>query len=412
METIFVFIAFALGLILGKFIFGKKEETNHLKEELLKKEIIISTKEQENKDLTAKYAGEQKLREMAEKFNKEREAVFENIAQKILDEKVKNFNEQATTSFSPLQQDVKNFREKLEKLEEANKMGQVELKKEIGDVLNLNNTLQQQALDLTTAIKGKSTIRGAWGEVSLLNILEQAGLRKNIDFSDQESKENHRLDILLKLPNNNRLVIDAKTTCKHYLDYSSCQEEEQKKKFLKAHIEDIKTTIDNLAKKEYYKDIQDPKGETFRPDFTLMFVNPQSALECALREDKTLLNYAWQHSVLLVCHDTLINTIEIIKKLWNIENRYLQMEETIDLIQKLNNKFTDFLTNMAKAEESANNSVENIRIARGHIDGDKGAILPLINQIQKTYHSKELSEDSAKKIAKAGYDYDGKGSKI
>ena len=90
METIFIFIAIAVGIIIGKFIFGKKEETSHLKEELSKKDTLIAAKEQENKELTAKYAGEQKIREMIESLNKEREAVFENIAQKVLEAKVAN----------------------------------------------------------------------------------------------------------------------------------------------------------------------------------------------------------------------------------------------------------------------------------------------------------------------------------
>lgn len=410
MEIIIFCAALAIGIILGKFIFNKANETKFLKEELSKKDTIIASKELENKNLTAQCAGEQKLREMIETLNKEKEAVFENIAQKVLETKVANFNEQAKISFSPLQQDVKNFRDKLEKLEEANKMGQVELKKEIGDVLNLNNNLQQQALDLTKALKGDPTTKGAWGEMSLLNILENAGLKSGIDFFEQKAKENHRLDILLKLPNNNRLVIDAKTNFKHYMDYCASQDEEQKKEFLQNHIKDIKDTITDLSKKEYPKDIQDTKGETFRPDFTLMFVNPQSALECALTEDRTLLNYAWQQNILLVCHDTLINTIEIIKKLWNIENQYNQMQETIDLIQKLNDKFTDFLTKFADAEEKAKTCLKAIEIARGHINGDKGAILPLVNQIQKTYHSKELSKDSNIAITKAGYSYTGKGN--
>lgn len=410
METIFIFIAIAVGLILGKFIFGKTAETDHLKEELSKKETLIAAKEQENKDLTAKYAGEQKLRELMESLSKEREAVFENIAQKVLEAKVANFNEQAKISWTPLQQDVKNFREKLEKLEEANKLGQVELKKEIGDVLNLNNTLQQQALDLTKAIKGDPGAKGAWGEMTLFNLLENAGLQKNIDFFEQSVQGAHRFDILLKLPNNNYLIIDSKTTFEHYMNYSSCQDEEQKNKFLQNHIKDIKDTITELSKKEYPKDIKDPKGETYRPDFTLMFVNPQSALECALKADKTLLNFAWKNNILLVCHDTLINTIEIIKKLWNIETQYAQMQDTIDLIKKLNGVFTYFLAQFAEVEEKAKNCLDAIKIARGHIDGDKGSILPLVNQIQKTYHAPEISKDNARIIAKAGYNYDGKGS--
>ena len=410
MEILFIFIALATGIIIGKFIFGKTGETQILKEELAKKDTLIAAKEQENKDLTAKCAGEQKQREMLETLNKEREAVFENIAQKILDEKVKNFNEQAKTSFTPLQQDVKNFREKLEKLEEANKMGQVELKEGIKDVLNLNNTLQQQALDLTKAIKGDPTAKGAWGEATLFNILENAGLQKNIDFFEQSVHGEHRFDILLKLPNNNYLIIDSKTTFEHYMNYTACQDEEQKKKFLENHIKDIKDTIKDLSGKEYPKDIKDPNGETFRPDFTLMFVNPQSALECALKADNTLFNFAWKNNILLVCHDTLINTIEIVKKLWNIENQYAQMQDTIDLIKKMNSEFTYFLTSFAKVEESAKNCLETIKVARGHIDGDKGALLPLVNQIQKTYHAPEISKDNARIIAKAEYDYNGKGN--
>lgn len=410
MEIIIFCAALAIGLIFGKFIFGRTNETQHLKEELFKKDTLIASKEEENKFLTAKCASEQKQREMIEIFNKERENTFKTIAQEILEAKVANFNEQAKISWTPLQQDVRNFREKLEQLEEANKMGQVELKKEIGDVLNLNNALQQQALDLTKAIKGDPTAKGAWGEATLFNLLEGAGLKSGIDFFEQSVHGAHRFDILLKLPNNNYLIIDSKTTFEHYMNYSTCQDEEQKKKFLKAHIDDIKDTVKDLAGKEYPKDIKDPQGQTFRPDFTLMFVNPQSALECALKADNTLFNYAWKNNILLVCHDTLINTIEIVKKLWNIENQYNQMQDTIELIKGLNIKFTHFLAQFADVEEKAKNCLKAIEIARGHIDGDKGAILPLVNQIQKTYQAPQISKDNARSIAKANYDYDGKGS--
>lgn len=431
--TISLILAFALGLAVGmlayRFILDKKHtgegelknalsakeaEASLLKELVSKKDIELDAKNNQITELSKLSAVAtqqlQTIETLKKEFEQDRERIFKAISQEVLESKVKNFNEQAKTSLSPIEQDIKNFREKVEKLEEANKLGQQLLRQEIENIVKVSGTLQENTVNLTSAIKGDPGTKGVWGEITLFNILERAGLKSGVDFLAQKTEGKHRFDILLKLPQDKWIIIDSKTTFENYMNFVSEQDVSAKQNYLKAHVSDIKKTIDELSKKEYHADIKDAQGRVLRPDFTLMFVNPESALDAALKSDNTLLSYAWNRNIVLVSADTLINTVEIVRRIWNIERQQQEMEDVVNLIKKLNQKFTYFLAQFSAVELKAKDCLEAIGVARGHIDGDSGAILPVINEIQKTYRAPEIPKNNQLLVEKCGYDYSGKGA--
>ena len=415
-DTLSFFIGLAAGVTSGVVLFkiftknSSPADVGYFKDELAKKQKTLEEKELKINDLTSAQAALNAQVETIEKLQKDFEEhqknAIKNLAQEILENKIKSLGEQAKTEFSPLRQDITAFRAKLENLEQTNRDGQEKLKQEIKDIISFSGTLKETANDLTAALKGDPATKCMWGEVTLANLLERAGLQKEIDYLEQYPEGRHRLDVLLKLPQNKWLVIDSKTTFTNYMNYAAAKDEEEKQNYLTAHIKDIRDTIKDLSSKKYYQDAQNPKSAVLDTDFVLMFVNPPAALDSALNADVELISEAWKKGVLLVSAPTLVNTIEIVKRIWNIEKQREDMQQVVDLIKKLNVKFTNFLNQFSIASNRLEEASKALQTARGHIDGDKGAILPVINEIQITYQT-EIADNGA--IAKAGFDYDGKG---
>ncbi len=415
-DTLSFFIGLAAGVIGGVVLFkiftknSSPADVGYFKDELAKKQKTLEEKELKINELTSAQAAlnaqVQTIEKLQKDFEEHQKNAIKNLAQEILENKIKSLGEQAKTEFSPLRQDITTFRAKLETLEQTNRDGQEKLKQEIKDIISFSGTLKETANDLTAALKGDPATKCMWGEVTLANLLERAGLQKEIDYLEQYPEGRHRLDVLLKLPQNKWLVIDSKTTFTNYMNYAAAKDEEEKQNYLAAHIKDIRDTIKDLSSKKYYQDAQNPKSAVLDTDFVLMFVNPPAALDSALNSDVELISEAWKKGVLLVSAPTLINTIEIVKRIWNIEKQREDMQQVVDLIKKLNVKFTNFLNQFSVASNRLEEASKALQTARGHIDGDKGAILPVINEIQTTYQT-EIADNGA--IAKAGFDYDGKG---
>lgn len=337
------------------------------------------------------------------------QAQFSELASKILEDKSKGLEAKNSEALRPLALHLESFVKKVADMERQNTAVQARLEKGLSDVIKSTEKIDQSAVHLTNAIKGESIVRGSWGEETLKRILDAAGMKEGLDYYQQVSDEGKRVDVQVALPGERWIVVDSKTIFNHYVQYFNAQNPKEKEAFLNEHVKDVKKTIKDLSSKKYYKKFQ-AEGDKVQPDYTLMFVYPESALLAAVEADPEILNEAWKNNIALVSATSLMSTLKMVSKLWDIDKQHEYMEDLKEDILKLVEKFNDFLVNFARAENAVSSAADAVKVARGHIDGNRGAFLPVAQRIVEIYEV-PLTKDNARLLKRMNYEYTGNKSK-
>src|SRR6266567_6623283 len=222
-------------------------------------------------------------------------AQFQALAGEILDQKSKAFAEESHKDLgnvlSPLRDQIKEFREKVEQAQSDSKDGVTTLRTLIGNLGTMNQQLSEEARNLSTALRGSAKAQGDWGEFILRDLLDKAGLREGDEYKFQqsftgiESEEGDRTrtvrtDVLLYLPGGRHLIIDSKVSLNAYTDCVNAVTDEARKAALKLHVSSVRGHIAGLAKAGYHR-LPDLEA----PDFVVMFVSIEPAFLMALQAD-------------------------------------------------------------------------------------------------------------------------------
>ena len=271
----------------------------------------------QNDELNRRLEEQVKEQEVAQKQMQEK---FENLANKILEQKSAKFTEANKENLKhvlePLDKDIKEFRKKIEDMHEKDVSQHASMKEFLGNLQNAQTQLSEEARNLTTALKGDSKKQGDWGEFILERTLEASGLEKGREFSMQETFDRQRPDAIIRLPEERAIVVDAKVSLTAYERFISEIDEEERKKALKEHLQSVKKHIDELSEKDY------PAIEKINtPDFVLLFVPVEPAFGEALRADPNLYQYAFEKKIVLVTSTTLMATIKTVANLWKLEKQ-------------------------------------------------------------------------------------------
>ena len=337
-------------------------------------------------------------------------AQFADLASKILEEKSKGLENKTSETLRPLALQLEGFVKRVSDMERITSEKQARLEKGLYDVIESTKKVDQSAVSLANAIKGEAIVRGSWGEEALKHILDSAGMKAGVDYFEQVSEEGKRVDVQIALPGNRWIVVDSKTIFNHYVSYYNETDTQKKAEYLAAHVKDVKKTIRDLSSKKYYEKFQE-MGEKVQPDYTLMFVYPESALLAAVSEDAEVLNEAWKNNIALVSATSLMSALKMVSKLWDIDKQHEYMDDFKEDVVKLLEKFNDFLVNFAKTENAVLNAADAVKVARGHIDGNKGAILPLVQRMIDVYEA-PVTKDSARLLKRMKYDYNGSKKRV
>ena len=332
-------------------------------------------------------------------------AQFVAVAQQVLDEKTKGLDTANLKTLAPLKEAFDGFVKKVADMEDKTGRAQSRLETKLEEVIKSTAKIDESAIHLTNAIKGESIVRGSWGEETLKRILDVAGMKEGVDYFQQVAEEGKRVDVQIGLPGDRWIVVDSKTLFNHYMRYFNAQDPKEKEAALAEHVKDVKKTIKDLSAKKYYKKFQE-QGDKVQPDYTLMFVYPESALLAAVEAEPDILSEAWKNNIALVSATSLMSTLKMVSRLWDIDKQHEYMDDLKEDILKLMEKFNDFLINFAKAENAITNAAEAVKIARGHIDGNKGAFLPTAQRIVDVYEV-PVTKDNARLLKRMNYDYSG-----
>ncbi len=369
------------------------EITEDLKKSQLEKEALIATKtrlgtELKNSELKL-VENKKELDKIQEKFTKE----FENLANKILDEKSSKFTEQnklnITSILNPLKEKIEVFEKKVSESQKESIGMHSALKEQLNSLKNLNIQMSKEAINLTKALKGDSKTQGDWGETQLEILLEKANLAKDIHFTTQGGyrDEEGRLkkpDFIINLPDNRHLIVDSKVSLTNYEAYFNEEDEKQKGVYLKKHIESIRKHIKELSDKKY-----ESLYEINSPDYVLMFVPIEPAYLLALSNNNQLYLEALDKNVVLVSTSTLLATLSTVSSMWRQENQKKNVLEIANQAGRLYDQFVNLTDDLIKVGNQ-------LKTVQGSYDISMKKLTGKGNLIKKVEKIKELGAKTSK----------------
>lgn len=306
---------------------AKSSELSALTDDLTQIRAQLNASLQENTQLqTQQDEREDRHLEQIKLLNETRENLkkeFENLANKIFEDKSKSFATTSQTSLEvllkPFREQITGFQTRVNEVHSESIKGNTALEKEIQKVLEIGLEMNSQASNLTVALKGDKKTVGNWGEAQLERTLELAGLQAGEHYESQalyKDGEGKRKfpDFVIKLPDNKNLVIDSKVSLIDYDRAIGATTDEARVIALNAHAQAVRNHIDDLASKDYANLIG-----IGSPDFVLMFMPIEPAYIEAMKHSNGLFNYGYQKGVVMVSHTTLMPILRTVANLWMIE---------------------------------------------------------------------------------------------
>jgi DNA recombination protein RmuC len=418
MDYIALIIVIIIGAIVGFFIATSRKGSNEgllaengfLKSELdeKKKELEKAREEvnQANQRIATsieKFKSQEEklttLKDELENINKKYTTEFENIANKILEEKTQKFTDQNKTNLdtilTPLRERITEFSEKVEKAYKEESTERITLKAEIKQLVELNKQVSEEANNLAKALKGDSQAQGSWGEYILESVLEKSGLVKDREYVIQESfstgtNSRVRPDVIVKLPENKNIIIDSKVSLVAYERFVSEQDELTKANHLKEHIQSIKNHIKGLSEKNY-QDLH--KGGSL--DFVLLFVPIESAFALGIQNESKLFTDAFEKNIMLVSPSTLLLALRTIANIWRTENQNKNAQEIGRLAGSMYDKLVGFVRDLEDIKKSIDKTNESYDKALNKLKIGRGSVISTAQKIKSlgAKTSKQLPED-------------------
>ncbi len=325
----------------------------------------------------------EEIRNNQEKFNKD----FELIANRILDEKTKKFTEENRQNLdiilNPFKENIKAFEEKVEKVYKAESDERNVLKGHINQLIEQSNLMNLETKNLTNALKGDNKKQGNWGEMILERVLERSGLVKDREYRTQATHQssegqNFQPDVIIDLPDEKHLIIDAKVSLIAYERLVNCESEEEREIYTKQHIASIRGHIQGLSSKNY--------SELYKinsPDFVMLFIPIESSFGIAVQKDADLFNFAWDKRVVIVSPSTLLATLRTIASMWKQERQNRNVMEIARLSGEMYDKFIGFMTDMEGIGKNIRLSQDAYEKALNKLSSGRGNLSITAEKIKK-----------------------------
>ena len=433
MEILYIILAFILGAVLAYFILKSSSVSRKSYEELQQnfnqKEAdlnrIIAEISAENKAQLQKIAEQQELNERQNseikdlqndknqliglksqlaaqneslqqlldsqkeeivKIQEEAKLQFENLANKILEEKTLKFTEQNQQNLknilNPLQEKITDFEKKVENTHKESIDYHAALRQQILGLKEMNLQMSKETLNLTKALKGDSKIQGNWGELVLERVLEKSGLEKGREYEIQKSfttEEGNRVqpDVIINLPDGKKMIVDSKVSLTAYEKYINEEDDEQKSNFLKEHVNSIKRHVEQLGSKNYQHLYQMES-----PDFVLLFIPIEPAFAIALNEDTQLYNKAFEKNIVIVTPSTLLATLRTIDSMWTNQKQQENAYEIARQAGALYDKFDGFVTDLVKIGKKMDEAKTEYEGAMNKLVDGKGNLITSVQKLK------------------------------
>ena len=350
---------------------------------VLELSTVFSRTDADYKNLQLKLAEQQKEMEgLQEKFTTQ----FENLANKIFEEKGKKFADQNKINLgeilNPLREKISDFEKKVELTNTESIKNHSALREQLTNLKELNQQITKEASNLTRALKGDSKAQGNWGEYILESILEKSGLVKGREYFIQESltsEDGKRLqpDVVIKLPDSKNLIIDSKVSLVAYERFMSADDETERSVQLKQHILSLRQHIKGLSEKNYQT-----LYSAGSLDFILLFVPIEPAFSASVRYDVEIFNDAFEKNIVIVSPSTLIATLRTISSIWKQE---FQNRNTVEIAKQataLYEKFRGFTEDLIEMGNQLKRTQSSYEGAMNKLSTGKGNLVGSVEKIR------------------------------
>ena len=411
-------VALAIGVFIGKLLFSTKSQSEkafieeklytlkeqsaiektaldkQLQKTIEEKETIRNEKEAINIQLTKKEIDFENLwqrnkeqKEEVEKLQDKFTMEFENLANKILDEKSSKFTEQNKENMknilSPLQEKIQLFEKKVDDTHKESLVSNSALQQQILGLRDINIQMSKETLNLTKALKGDSKMQGNWGELVLERVLEKSGLEKDREYYVQQSHTNEggqRVfpDVVINLPDGKKMIVDSKVSLTAYEKFINEEDDSLKNGYLKEHVSSIKRHVEQLGDKNY-QDLYQIES----PNFVLLFIPMEPAFALALNDDTTLYNKAFEKNIVIVTPSTLLATLRTIDSMWANQKQQENAFEIARQAGALYDKFEGFVADLIKVGKKIDESKIEYGAAMNKLVEGKGNLITSVEKIKK-----------------------------
>ncbi len=366
------------------------EELRHRRMELERQVGELETRLEEERERNARSLRE--LKEARETMQRE----FKVLASQIMEENSRRFGEvskeRVEQVLKPLQQQVESFRKRVDEVHTEESREMAALLNEIKTLKELNRQISEDAVSLTKALRGESKTQGIWGEMVLERVLEASGLREGEEYEREVSlrddeRRRFRPDVIVHLPDDRDIVIDAKTSLVAYERYVNAENDEERALYAKAHLEAVKAHIDRLSDKSYTR----LEGINTL-DFIFMFMPIEGALMLALQEDPQLYDRAFGRGIVLVSPTTLLVALRAVENTWRHERQNRNALEIAKRAGALYDKFAAFAGDLERIGKQLDTVQKSYDAAWNKLTGGRGNIVRQIETIRElgARASKEL----------------------
>ena len=319
---------------------------------------------------------------------------FENLAQKIFEDKTAKFKEQNKEQLdallNPLKTQIFEFKQTVQQTNQG-----------IHTLKELNVRMADEAINLTRALKGDNKAQGGWGEQVLGRILDASGLTEGRDYHSQfsyvdENNNRKQPDCVIFLPENKAIVVDSKVSLVAYDRYINAENEQSRELALKEHVRSLKTHIDGLSAKSY-----DALPDKRNLDFVLIFIPIESAFIDALRLDDALYTYALDKNIVLAAPSTVLATCRTVAHLQKLDQRSTNAMKIADQAGKLYDQFVAFCNDLNKvtkalamANEAHDSALKRLASGKGNLVRQTEQIKALGAKTSKAIPSNFVEDDS------------------
>jgi len=302
---------------------------------------------------------------------------FENIANRVLDDKGKIFSERTQESIGtllkPFGEQINMFRLRSEDIHEKEVQQRAEMKTELSQLQKMHIQMTEEANNLSKALQGQKKMQGNWGELILENVLDRSGLqngkdyKREVSFNTEEGRR--RPDVVIYLPDNKHLVIDSKVSLEQYKNFVNEEDATKRNQAIKQHVANVSARINELSDKSYY---QLPGLRS--PEMVFMFIPIESAFVEALKYDESIFQSAIEKNVLVATPTTLLTSLNIVRQLWRFEDQNKHTAELATKAGRVYDKLNAFLGSMeligkylSKAQETYDKGYSQLYNGRGNL---------------------------------------------
>ncbi len=360
-----------------------KQRNNELQQSL-------HTGEKANQALAMELEKERELSEQKfqqfEENRKQLKMEFENLANEILKSSQSQFSQQSREGLDlflkPFRQQVNDFKTRVEEIHSKELTQRAELKTELKQLHELNRQMTEEANNLSTALKGEKKTQGNWGELILENVLDRSGLiagkdyKREVSFNTDDGRR--RPDVIVYLPEEKHLVIDAKVSLNAYTRFVNAEDETERSLAIKEHVAAFAQRMSELSEKNYFE-LPGIKS----PEMVFMFVPIESAFVEAIKADEQLFHAAIDKRILITTPTTLLTSLNIVRQLWRFEDQNKHTAKLADTASGVYNQLRLFLESMDHLGDQLDKAQNIYKKARDQLASGKGNLVKRVAEFEK-----------------------------